>query len=715
MSGKTYRNALPPGHRLHWYEIEEVLGQGGFGITYLAHDTNLNRRVAIKEYLPADMAVRAGDSSVQPMSPGYAPLLEWGLNRFIVEAQTLARFKHPNIVPVLAVFEDNNTGYMVMNYEHGESLKQRIEEADVTLSETFLRSIVMPILDGLERVHEAGFIHRDLKPDNIFIRSDGTPILLDFGSARQAPEGDARTMTSMVSHGYAPYEQYSSNSEDQGPWTDIYGMGATLYRAVTGIPPAPAIDRSKALLESGRDIYVSAAEIGAGRFSEAFLNAIDHAMAFRHTDRPRSVAQWRQEFTVPSAGTPTVTIRHTPTDVRTVAATGRTKRHGRSLYWLLPLLLVTTGAAGLYRSGWQPPEDWAPWRGDVNAGRGPEETAAAGAETSPPDPRPGLLRSARRHLAADRLVAPEGRNALEDFRRVLELDPDNAAANRGLDRMYRLLLDRAEAAREDGNLREARVRYLAAGRVRPGADEVEQGLLALLQEKLERERLAREQEQARQAAEQERLAREREERARQAEERRRQAEKEKLEQEQELARQREAARRAEEQRRQADREEQQRREELARQREAQQRREALRQETDYLRRLYQGKQALEAVQPEQALEHFRAARALKPDGEEARTGLEQARAMLDTCRSVVGEWQWFNGGRVTFYEDGSVTGRHPLVSDNHGRWECHEPDKRRFILRWEQGGWVNRLTLSRDGDRLAGYNQEGEPVSGRRR
>lgn len=213
---KTHRNSLKPGYKLQWYEIKEILGQGGFGITYLAHDTNLDTEVAIKEYLPTELAVRDDNASVHPVSEAQQSDYSWGLERFISEARTLNRFNHPNIVRVLAVFEENNTGYLVMPYEQGESL-QAILKRNKTLPESELLEILLPVIDGLEEVHAAGFIHRDIKPDNIFVRTNGSPVLLDFGSARQALGEVTRTLTSFVSPGYAPYEQYYSKSDQQGP------------------------------------------------------------------------------------------------------------------------------------------------------------------------------------------------------------------------------------------------------------------------------------------------------------------------------------------------------------------------------------------------------------------------------------------------------------------------------------------------------------------
>ena len=240
MPFNPHRLALPPGRSLHWYTIDGVLGQGGFGITYLAHDPNLDQPVAIKEYLPSELAVRSRDDSVHPASEKHLDNFRWGLELFLTEARILSRFEHPNIVRVLAIFEMNQTAYMVMRYESGSSLEQMLP-ANATLEESWVKRMVFPVIDGLSRVHESGFIHRDIKPGNLFIREDSAPVLIDFGSARQAMGHATRTLTTIVSPGYAPFEQYHAKSDRQGPWTDVYGLGATLYRAVTGVMPTLAM------------------------------------------------------------------------------------------------------------------------------------------------------------------------------------------------------------------------------------------------------------------------------------------------------------------------------------------------------------------------------------------------------------------------------------------------------------------------------------------
>ena len=291
------QNALPEGYALHWYEIESILGSGGFGITYLARDTNLNRLVAIKEYFPKEMATREEDSRVNPISDDSAIEFTNGLDRFISEARTVARCQHPNIVSVYSVFEANGTAYMVMEYQRGQSLS-RAMRSGLVRSENDLLALIRPLLDGLQFMHDAGFIHRDIKPDNIFIREDGVPMLLDFGAARQSVGFGTQRMTTMLTPSYAPIEQYntSGRAEKQGAWTDIYSFGATLYRVISGRGPIDAVSRANSLLESGKDAYVSIKDTKPSGYSHALLTAIDHALAYRSSDRPQSVKEWLALF-----------------------------------------------------------------------------------------------------------------------------------------------------------------------------------------------------------------------------------------------------------------------------------------------------------------------------------------------------------------------------------------------------------------------------------
>ncbi len=295
MSKNNHQNALPLGYDLLWYRIERVLGHGAFGITYLAHDINLERHVALKEYLPGQFCIRKSNQEVTPLSDEHVDDFKSGLERFLFEARTLTRFEHPNLIKVFNVFEANNTAYMVMNYEHGESLKQ-IHKHKKSFTEEELMDIILPLMSGLAKIHNKGFVHRDIKPGNIFIREDKTPVLLDFGSARRTELTNPQTLTNFVSPGYAPIEQYASKSDKQGPWTDIYGLAATIYKLVVGVAPINAIDRSEAITHDGKDCYIPLTELVADKYSETFLKALDHALAFRAQERPQDIRTWLGEF-----------------------------------------------------------------------------------------------------------------------------------------------------------------------------------------------------------------------------------------------------------------------------------------------------------------------------------------------------------------------------------------------------------------------------------
>ena len=184
MSANDHKQALPQGFRLRAYRVVRVLGVGGFGVTYLCEHAGLGVQVAVKEYLPNEIAVRDG-AGVYPKSPSDREGFEWGLSRFLDEAKTLARFKHPNVVRVRDCFGANHTAYIVMDYEDGEPLNALLRRHG-TLTEAQLKRVLLPVAEGLRQVHAAAFLHRDIKPSNVFVRrSDESPVLLDFGSARQ--------------------------------------------------------------------------------------------------------------------------------------------------------------------------------------------------------------------------------------------------------------------------------------------------------------------------------------------------------------------------------------------------------------------------------------------------------------------------------------------------------------------------------------------------
>ena len=279
--------ALPPGYTLHEYSVDKLLGAGGFGLTYLATDVNLNLKVALKEYLPADCAVRTADQTLAPRSEADSDTYNWGLKRFLDEARTLASFRHANIVRVMRFFEGNKTGYMVMEFVEGSPLNEWITTRR-PLTQTAIINVTMPLLDGLAVIHKSGYLHRDIKPPNIFMRSDGSPVLLDFGSARAANTG--ADLTAMVSPGFAPFEQYHSQG-NQGAWSDLYALGGVMYWMATGARPVEAAARVR------KDVMPAAAQKGdPALYSADFLNAIDWALKPNEDERPQSVTAFRERL-----------------------------------------------------------------------------------------------------------------------------------------------------------------------------------------------------------------------------------------------------------------------------------------------------------------------------------------------------------------------------------------------------------------------------------
>jgi len=292
MTSQKYRNAIPIGEMISTYRIEKILGQGGFGITYLARDEKLDRYLAIKEYFPSEFSKREENGTVYPQSEGEEEIYEWGLERFLNEGKTLAKFKHPNIVRVIDYLEENNTAYIIMEYEHGNDLQNILKEKKALSSDEVLQ-IFLPLLDGLSQVHKAGFIHRDIKPANIFIREDGSSVLIDFGSARQGLGTKTKTLTTLVSPGFAPFEQYNAESTSkQGPWTDIYALGASMYKTLFGRSPLDAIARAEERVAGRDDPYMTAAYIGKDHYPVHILEAIDKAMEFLADDRPQNIEDW---------------------------------------------------------------------------------------------------------------------------------------------------------------------------------------------------------------------------------------------------------------------------------------------------------------------------------------------------------------------------------------------------------------------------------------
>ena len=354
MSAEDHKQALPTSFRLGPYRVVRVLGVGGFGVTYLCEHTGLGVQVAVKEYLPNEIAVRDG-TEVHPKSAGDREGFEWGLSRFSDEARTLARFEHPNVVRVRDCFEANNTAYIVMDYEDGEPLDVLLRRHG-TLTESQLKRVLLPVADGLRLVHAEGFLHRDIKPSNVFVRrSDESPVLLDFGSARQALGQKSRSMTAIASAGYSPPEQYEGNGP-QGAWTDIYALSALCYRAITGDAPLDATQRQNQLLRTQTDPLPSLAETPAADYSPAFLQAVDWGLRLIETERPQSLDEWLPRFertTAPQLSCDLESRQANQSASPTVRRTGKRKADGEGnrAVWITvglgSLLVIGLGLAGL--------------------------------------------------------------------------------------------------------------------------------------------------------------------------------------------------------------------------------------------------------------------------------------------------------------------------------------------------------------------------------
>jgi serine/threonine protein kinase len=280
-------NTLPLGMRLGVFEITGLVGEGGFGIVYLAYDHSLHRTVAVKEYMPSALAARDG-VTVSVKSARHAETFQAGLKSFVNEARLLAQFDHPSLVKVYHFWEDNGTAYMVMPFYEGMTFKEALRAGGGPADENWLKNLLRPLLDALDVIHGAQCFHRDIAPDNILILKSGRPVLLDFGAARRVIGDMTQALTVILKPGYAPIEQYAEMpSMKQGPWTDIYALCSVMYYAINGQAPVPSVARMIA------DPLEPLAATAAGRYSDGFLKAIDLGLAVKPDDRPPNIAALR--------------------------------------------------------------------------------------------------------------------------------------------------------------------------------------------------------------------------------------------------------------------------------------------------------------------------------------------------------------------------------------------------------------------------------------
>ena len=292
-------NCLPIGTRLHDFEVTGILGEGGFGIVYIAFDHSLQRNVAIKEYMPGVLATRAGDHSIQVRAERHQETFNVGLKSFINEARFLAQFDHSSLVKVYRFWEQNQTAYTAMQYYEGRTIKDIVAASPEIITEAWCLRVLKQILDALEQLYTMRILHRDVSPDNIIVQDNGDAVLLDFGSARQIIGDRTRGLTVILKPGYAPVEQYAGDASlDQGAYTDIYALCAVMYFAIMKEPPATSIARMV------KDPIVPLAERGVDGFSHGFLAAIDKGLAVMAHERPQSIDGFRELLGIESSGTP---------------------------------------------------------------------------------------------------------------------------------------------------------------------------------------------------------------------------------------------------------------------------------------------------------------------------------------------------------------------------------------------------------------------------
>jgi serine/threonine protein kinase len=291
-------NCLPAGTRLADYEIVEVLGEGGFGIVYLAFDHSLHRHVAIKEYMPSALALRGNDAGVSLRAERHQDTFRLGLKSFINEARFLAQFDHPALVKVHRYWEQNRTAYTAMQYYDGRTVKDIVAHHPEQVDEAWCLRILTNILQALEMLYTMQIVHRDVSPDNIIVQANGDAVLLDFGSARQVIGDMTRGLTVILKPGYAPVEQYAGDASlEQGAYTDIYALAAVMYHAITGQAPASSIARMI------QDPLVPLSVLAPPGYSAGFLAAIDQGLAVLAQDRPQTIDAFRARLGI-APGTP---------------------------------------------------------------------------------------------------------------------------------------------------------------------------------------------------------------------------------------------------------------------------------------------------------------------------------------------------------------------------------------------------------------------------
>jgi serine/threonine protein kinase len=401
---------LPVGTRLAEFEITDLIGEGGFGIVYLAFDHSLQRTVAIKEYMPSALARRGADKGVVVRLQREQETFDAGLRSFINEARLLAQFDHPALVKVYRFWEENNTGYMAMRYYEGHTIKGVVKNTPALVTEVWLKGMLKPVLEALEALYRVQVLHRDISPDNIMIQDNGEAVLLDFGAARQIIGDMNHAVTVILKPGYAPIEQYANDAAmAQGPWTDIYSLSAVVYFAIAKKPPPTSVVR---MIKDPIERLQDGLHDG---YSREFLAALDMGLCVKPEGRPQSIEEFRKllqlELSVPS---PTPGPRsasalpaspHSPPKVGTPAApapasAANVSTRGVPVLWIAALLCGLGLAIAGYASFRNKPQPGAAPVAQPKASKAPNAGSAPGvAESEPKEviaaiPDPAVLKPA---------------------------------------------------------------------------------------------------------------------------------------------------------------------------------------------------------------------------------------------------------------------------------------------------------------------------------
>ncbi|KEY58984.1 serine/threonine-protein kinase [Serratia sp. DD3] len=344
---KSNSNSLPIGYRFNEFEIKEVIGEGGFGIVYRAYDHQLERIIAIKEYIPSMLVVRNEDLTLSLRGERFHRTFQAGLNSFIQEARLLARFSHPALLHVLRFWEENGTAYMATQFYSGTTLKKFWAQHPEKINEAWIRNLMPTLLSAINTIHQEGYLHRDISLDNIQIQENQLPVLLDFGSARKEIGNLSDETEIMLKPGFAPIEQYTENSDsEQGAWTDIYALGAVLHSLIVKAPPPVSVVRSI------EDHYQPLTDRRPKGYSLDLLDAIDRALALKPEERPQTIGEMAELLHLSIANeNEIINAQPSTTNVIPVAARPPTARTTPSTKRSGPLMTLGAGITTVLIAG----------------------------------------------------------------------------------------------------------------------------------------------------------------------------------------------------------------------------------------------------------------------------------------------------------------------------------------------------------------------------